>query len=74
MVDGLHIRNRTKKPLAIALSGAGRGPRGRDIGGDLTNVQYKPIWDCHNESLLYNKYNLIKKFNGNKSSLLSLYT
>jgi hypothetical protein len=40
MVDGLHIfiRNRTKKPLAIALSGTGRGLRERDGGGDLTNV------------------------------------
>jgi hypothetical protein len=40
MVDGLHIfiQNRIKKPLAIALSGAGRGLRGRDDGGDLTNV------------------------------------
>jgi hypothetical protein len=46
LVDGLHIliRNRTKKPLAIALSGAGRGSRGRDDGGDVTNIQYKPIW------------------------------
>jgi hypothetical protein len=36
MVDGLHIPtwNRTKKPLAIALSGAGRG-----WGGE-TNVIY----------------------------------
>jgi hypothetical protein len=24
--------------------------RGRDVGGDLTNVQYKPIWDYHSES------------------------
>jgi hypothetical protein len=40
MVDGLHIliRKRTIKPLAIALSGAGRGLRGRDCGDDLTNV------------------------------------
>jgi hypothetical protein len=34
MVDGLHIQNRTKKPLAIALSGAERGLRGRDGGSD----------------------------------------
>jgi hypothetical protein len=33
----IHIRNRTKKPLAIALSGAGRGLRGRDDEGVLTN-------------------------------------
>jgi hypothetical protein len=45
MVDRIHIliRNRTKKPLAIALSGAESGVRERDSGGDLTNVQYKPI-------------------------------
>jgi hypothetical protein len=32
MVDGLHIPicNRTRKPLAIALSGMGRGLKGRD--------------------------------------------
>jgi hypothetical protein len=49
MVDGLHILiwNKTKKPLAITLSGSGRGITGRDNGGDLTNVQYKPNWNCH---------------------------
>jgi hypothetical protein len=62
MVDGLHIltQNRTKKPLAIVLSGVGRGRRGRDGGGDLTNVQYKFIWNCHNGSPMYNEYILIK--------------
>jgi hypothetical protein len=40
MVDGLHG---TKKTLAIALNEMGRGSRGRDSRGDLTNVQYKPI-------------------------------
>jgi hypothetical protein len=46
MVDGFHILiwNTTKKSLAIALSELGRGQ-----GGDLTNVLYKPIWNCHNE-------------------------
>jgi hypothetical protein len=33
MVDGLH------EPLAIALSWAGKGSRGREGGSDLTNVQ-----------------------------------
>jgi hypothetical protein len=35
MVDGLHIPilNRTKKPLAIALSGVERGLMRRDNGG-----------------------------------------
>jgi hypothetical protein len=39
MVDGLRIllRNRTKKSLAIVLSGVGMGVEG-DSGGDLTNV------------------------------------
>jgi hypothetical protein len=40
MVDGCHIpiRNRTKKPLAIASSGKGRGLRGREDGGNVNNV------------------------------------
>jgi hypothetical protein len=38
-----------KKSLTIALSRVGKRPRGRDSEGDLTNVQYKPIWNCHNE-------------------------
>jgi hypothetical protein len=46
------MRNRTKKPLAIVLSGEGRRSRERGSGGELTNVQYKPIWNCHNESTL----------------------
>jgi hypothetical protein len=55
MLDGFHIhtQNRRMKPLAIALSGAGRGlwgGLGGDGGGDLTNVQCKPIQNCHNES------------------------
>jgi hypothetical protein len=43
MVDGLDtpIRNRTKKPLAVTLSGAGRRLRGRCDGGNVTNVYYK---------------------------------
>jgi hypothetical protein len=31
------------------------------MGDDLTNVQYKLIWNGHNESPLYNKHILIKK-------------
>jgi hypothetical protein len=40
MVGGLHalIQKTKKKSLAIALSGAGRGLKGRDNGVDLTNV------------------------------------
>jgi hypothetical protein len=63
MIDGLHILiwKRTKKDLAIALSGVGRDLKKRDSGDDLTNVQYKPIWNFHNESPLCNEYVLIKK-------------
>jgi hypothetical protein len=35
------IRNRTRKPLVIALSGVGRGLRERDDGSNVTSVQYK---------------------------------
>jgi hypothetical protein len=43
-------RNKTKKPLAIALGGVGRRLRGRDDGDDVTNVQYKSNQNCHYES------------------------
>jgi hypothetical protein len=61
-VDRLHIPiwNTTKKPLAIALSGAEKGLRGRDDGGIVNNVQYKPNWNCHYQSILYNEYIVIK--------------
>jgi hypothetical protein len=38
MFEGFNILlcNRTKKPLAIALRGVGRGLRGREVEGDLT--------------------------------------
>jgi hypothetical protein len=37
MVYGLHILKQNRnKPLAIALSGAGSGLRGRDDGGNVT--------------------------------------
>jgi hypothetical protein len=49
MVDVLHIQNKTKKPLATALSGIGRELRRRDHGSEVTNVQYKLILNCHNE-------------------------
>jgi hypothetical protein len=39
-----------KKPLVIALSGVGRELSGRGNRGDLTNVQYKPIWNCQYEA------------------------
>jgi hypothetical protein len=34
--------------------------KNQDSGGDLTNVQYKPIWDCHDECPLYNEH-ILKK-------------
>jgi hypothetical protein len=39
----------------------GRGLRGRDGGGNVNNVHYKPNQNCHHESPLSNKYRLIKK-------------
>jgi hypothetical protein len=53
MVGGFHVFlwNRTKKPLAIALSGVGRGAEGTDNGGNVAHVQYKPNWNCYYESL-----------------------
>jgi hypothetical protein len=49
------------KPLAITLSGVGKGLRGEDGSrDDLANVQCKPIQNCHKESPLYNKY-IIRK-------------
>jgi hypothetical protein len=43
------------KPLAVALSGAGRESKDRGGGGDLSKVHCKAIWNCHN-----NEYILIK--------------
>jgi hypothetical protein len=56
MVDKLHTWKRTKKPLATALSGTVRELIGRDGGYHLTMVHYKPIWNFHYESTLYNEY------------------
>jgi alpha-L-arabinofuranosidase len=62
MVDVLHIpiRNGKKKPFAIALNGVGMGMWGTSNGGELTNVQYKPICNCHSEFPLYNEHTVIK--------------
>jgi hypothetical protein len=51
-VDVLHmlIWNRTKKPLATALSGVRVVFEGERGWGDLTDGQYKPNWNCHYES------------------------
>jgi hypothetical protein len=52
MADGFHIpiRNRTNKPLAIALSGGGRLSAGDD-GSNVISVQHKFNQNCHYESL-----------------------
>jgi hypothetical protein len=53
--------NIAMKPLTCnALSGVGRGLRGRDDGSNVNNIQYKSNQNCHYESLLYNEYFLIK--------------
>jgi hypothetical protein len=57
LMDFIYLREIEQKPLAIALSGWGQEGDG---GDDLTNVQCKPIWNCHNEFPLYNEYILIK--------------
>jgi hypothetical protein len=56
-----NIWNRTKKSLSIALSGAGRELRGRDKGGNVTNVQYKSNQNCHYDYHLYNELYPSKK-------------
>jgi hypothetical protein len=48
-----------KIPLQL-FKWEGRGLRGRDDEGNVTNVQYKSNWNCHYESPLYNEYILIK--------------
>jgi hypothetical protein len=55
------VSETTRKPLAIALSGVERRLTGRGDGGDVTNVQHKSTWNCHNEIPLYHEYILIKK-------------
>jgi hypothetical protein len=64
MVDGLHIliQKRKKNPLAMALSGAESGSRGKGSGGYLSNVQHKSIWNCPNESAVHKQSVLAKKF------------
>jgi hypothetical protein len=69
-----------KKPLAIALSGAGRGLMGRDYGCNVNNAQYKPNRIVIMIPLLYNEYIVtkIKKKNSflpplSKTNLLPLH-
>jgi hypothetical protein len=56
--------NRTKDPLAIALSGEGRGLKGTDGAGDLTNVQYNYLemsWWISPVQWIYSNKKFIKK-------------
>jgi hypothetical protein len=48
-MDFIYLFDRTRKPLAIALSGVEEGLRGRDDRGDVNNVQRKSNWNCHYE-------------------------
>jgi hypothetical protein len=43
LMDVIYLYDRTKKLFAVALSGARRGLRRREDGGDLTNVQISLI-------------------------------
>jgi hypothetical protein len=38
-MDLVHVYETEQRKPTIALSGVGKGSRGRDGGGDLTNVQ-----------------------------------
>jgi hypothetical protein len=49
------IWNRTRKPLAISISGVGRGLRGRDDRGNVNYVQNKSGQNCHYEPPWYNE-------------------
>jgi hypothetical protein len=48
------------KSLIIALSEVGRELAERNGGGDPTKVNCEAIWNCHNESRLYNEHILIR--------------
>jgi hypothetical protein len=52
MVDGLHIWDRTKKPLAIALSGAGRGLKGKNDGAMYIMYNISLIGIVYESSLI----------------------
>jgi hypothetical protein len=60
--------NDTTKRQKKMLHGVRRRVRGRVDGGDVTNVQYKPNWNFHYESPLYNEYILIKIFKKEKNA------
>jgi hypothetical protein len=49
-------------------AGEGEGGRGRDNGGDATNVHYKSNWNCLFESH-HKKYILIKKKRDHQASV-----
>jgi hypothetical protein len=46
-MDFVYLYETELRTLAIALSGVGKGLRGRDDGGNVNNVQHKSNWNCH---------------------------
>jgi hypothetical protein len=46
-MDLMYLYEIEQRKLAIALSGVGRGLRGRDNRDNVTNVQYKSIHNFH---------------------------
>jgi hypothetical protein len=46
-MDLMYLYEIELRKLASALSGMGRGLRGRDNGKNVTNVQYKFIQNCY---------------------------
>jgi hypothetical protein len=65
-MDFIYYMKQNKETSCNCFEWGGEGVKGERPWGDLTNVPYKPIWNCHNESPLYNEYVLIKNINGNK--------
>jgi hypothetical protein len=60
MVDGLYTYMKSNNETSCNCFKWDRDKcQGRENGGDLTNVQYKPIRNCHNEFPQYNEYILI---------------
>jgi hypothetical protein len=59
LMDFIYLYETELKNLAVALSGVGKGLRGRDNGGNVNNVQYKSNRNCHYNPP-YNEYIQIK--------------
>jgi hypothetical protein len=52
MVDGLHIpiMKQDNESSCHCFKWGEKGSEGERLWGNLTNVQYKPVWNCYNES------------------------